>query len=346
MPRMNRSASQGGVAQLAATYGPLAPIAVELLLADRASLDADDVADALRGQSGAIDIVRLPAGAFGLAYLDYRTDFQNARQVPMRHLVSYSEKDGDREGREVALRETWDWPGAEDAVARSRAVLYVADEAGLQNDERLALFQSLVRVLVTKLPVLAIHWMASQRIVDPAKYVVPDSENPLPRGPVHVRVRPTERETIFDTLGLCAFGMPDLQVRPTDIDPTVVAGWLYECARHVFARGAFMAERDTIDGVDGTWSCHPRRAIVPPDRDVIELRRLSLPSVERMQGIRCPKCGWVPETLSRWECDCGFMWNTFDTRAKCPACDLEHAVTGCPACGQVAAHVRWYTTPP
>ena len=31
--------------------------------------------------------------------------------------------------------------------------------------------------------------------------------------------------------------------------------------------------------------------------------------------------------LSRWECEGGFVWNTFDTRALCPACNTHHVDT-------------------
>jgi hypothetical protein len=29
--------------------------------------------------------------------------------------------------------------------------------------------------------------------------------------------------------------------------------------------------------------------------------------------IRCPLCGWSPSKEDRWACECGHLWNTFDT---------------------------------
>jgi hypothetical protein len=52
------------------------------------------------------------------------------------------------------------------------------------------------------------------------------------------------------------------------------------------------------------------------------------------QRIRCPLCFWTPKPTSRWHCicfgtpepyfdSCGTVWNTFDTRGRCPGCAHE-----------------------
>ena len=33
--------------------------------------------------------------------------------------------------------------------------------------------------------------------------------------------------------------------------------------------------------------------------------------------IRCPLCGWSPRKDDLWACDCGHLWNTFDTGGVC-----------------------------
>ena len=100
----------GGSAELIALHGPLPPYSVELLLAHRVPLDPAAVVEELDGASGEVEIATLPEGAFALVYLDHRTDFKDAAAVPMRHLVTYVERDGDVGGRRAALEQTWDWP--------------------------------------------------------------------------------------------------------------------------------------------------------------------------------------------------------------------------------------------
>lgn len=58
--------------------------------------------------------------------------------------------------------------------------------------------------------------------------------------------------------------------------------------------------------------------------------------------ICCPECRWVPVQEARWPCKCGYVWNTFDTRGLCPACNYQWEVTQCPSCGEVSAHAAWY----
>jgi hypothetical protein len=58
--------------------------------------------------------------------------------------------------------------------------------------------------------------------------------------------------------------------------------------------------------------------------------------------IYCPKCSYEPKTDDRWICKCQFIWNTFDTAAKCPSCGYQWLETQCPGCSQWSLHVDWY----
>ncbi|MDB4923510.1 DUF4272 domain-containing protein [Mucilaginibacter sp.] len=58
----------------------------------------------------------------------------------------------------------------------------------------------------------------------------------------------------------------------------------------------------------------------------------------------CPKCEWEPDGYAHWGCTCGHSWNTFDTKAKCPACGIQWQDTHCPGCGQSSKHELWYTS--
>jgi len=62
----------------------------------------------------------------------------------------------------------------------------------------------------------------------------------------------------------------------------------------------------------------------------------------RKPKIRCPRCAWEPRSEDRWECSCGFIWNTFDTRGLCPACDHQWEETQCLRCREWSLHEDWY----
>jgi hypothetical protein len=74
---------------------------------------------------------------------------------------------------------------------------------------------------------------------------------------------------------------------------------------------------------------------------------------ERWNAIRCPHCGWHPTPSSRWSCNadhapepffhgCGTVWNTFDTKGRCPGCQHQWQWTSCLSCGKWSPHVDWY----
>jgi len=60
--------------------------------------------------------------------------------------------------------------------------------------------------------------------------------------------------------------------------------------------------------------------------------------------IHCPLCAYRPHAGDRWICSpgCDTVWNTFDTRARCPGCSKQWRVTACPACDVTSPHNDWY----
>ncbi len=64
---------------------------------------------------------------------------------------------------------------------------------------------------------------------------------------------------------------------------------------------------------------------------------------QRFRRIRCPRCLWQPQKHDRWQCDCLYEWNTFDTAALCPACGKQWEWTQCLRCNVRSPHKDWYT---
>ena len=70
-------------------------------------------------------------------------------------------------------------------------------------------------------------------------------------------------------------------------------------------------------------------------------------------GIRCPRCKWRPTRWSVWCCadsegpegffeGCGTVWNTFETRGRCPGCNHQWRWTACLSCSEWSLHEDWY----
>ncbi len=60
--------------------------------------------------------------------------------------------------------------------------------------------------------------------------------------------------------------------------------------------------------------------------------------------IHCPLCAYRPHAGDRWICSpgCSTIWNTFETRARCPGCSKQWRVTACPSCDVSSLHEEWY----
>jgi hypothetical protein len=332
------------IAGMIAEKGPLVPYCVHFLLAERMRLDGDALHQALRESIGQVD--RLPLAvhnAVAFVYSEHTTNFADRRGVPMSHLIAYADEAPRAEELEVALAQTHDWSGAREAAAPARARIVLSDQAGLQPAERLELFVRACRVLVEQLPVLAVHWLPSERLVHPQSLLVDGAVGTIAWGPVNVRRFPDAQvgDVVLDTLGLAAFNVWDLQHRCTADAADAAAAQLAHLAATIFGESRMPKAGDLVAGVAGPWRCHAARAANGPSRDVIALlaeRPL------RVGFVRCPACAWVPDLWARWSCDCGFMWNTFDTGGKCPACEFQWLETTCLECHRKSAHVAWYVS--
>jgi hypothetical protein len=58
-----------------------------------------------------------------------------------------------------------------------------------------------------------------------------------------------------------------------------------------------------------------------------------LAELPRHEGFACPSCKAAPPVGRFWKCSrCGDAFDTFQTRALCPNCAAQVAVTTCPNC--------------
>ena len=71
------------------------------------------------------------------------------------------------------------------------------------------------------------------------------------------------------------------------------------------------------------------------------LRFAKLP---RREGFACPRCKSNPPIGNFWKCGrCGQAFDTFQTRAACPNCATQFAVTKCLDCGALHPMSEWVT---
>jgi hypothetical protein len=177
-----------------------------------------------------------------------------------------------------ALIQTWDWPDANQVIANTKAVIEVSDAGpeALVRKERLQNFHNVIQSLLNVLNPVAIHWVPSQRIVNPQRYKEDLAEGGLLfSSAVNVRMFKIDQsdERIMDTMGLAAMGCYDLQSHFRNLDPAKMGLYLYHLAEYVFERGDVIRDGDSVEGMLPTerWRCKKEGSYVPPSRPVINV---------------------------------------------------------------------------
>jgi len=78
-------------------------------------------------------------------------------------------------------------------------------------------------------------------------------------------------------------------------------------------------------------------------REAKALKRLA--EMPRHEGIACPTCKVSPPRGAFWACPvCRVAFDTFDTSATCPRCNVTFPTTMCPTCRKPSPYAEWLGT--
>lgn len=180
-----------------------------------------------------------------------------------------------------ALQQTWDWPEAREHVAQSTCAVVVSDllAGGLPRQDRLRLVHAMVGAVIQQAKPLALHWVPSQRIVEPDFYHGSlHHGGGLADAVTNVRLYRigdgVEGETVMDTVGLAPFGLPDLQIHFAGLDPGALAPVLLSYTEYLFDKGDVLDDDSLVRGIEQNdeWGVRRQRALAPPVRSVIDIR--------------------------------------------------------------------------
>jgi hypothetical protein len=176
-------------------------------------------------------------------------------------------------GRQLPeVTQTWDWPGADEAVERCRSAVLVSEmfADGFDAEERVSALTAVLRVLSRLTRPVLISWPLSQRVVDP------EADADELDGVINIRlftVAGDESALVMDSLGLHIFGLPDVQCHFRDRAPAEIAALLHSTATYLFASGDVIADGNTISSLDGDgiYRCRRERSLVAPSRTVLDI---------------------------------------------------------------------------
>lgn len=249
---------------------PTGVYAVELLYDQQPEIDGARLLGALRGRLGAVEPIDGMEGSLGFIISELQADFADLR-TNAQLIVTPTEVAYNPEVAAESLQQTWDWPGAADAVVRCTRSVFVSDFLArtLPPAVRVRFVAEAVRAVVGVAAPLAIDWKPAQKVVDPRTGLS------APTLPFNVRffTLADTGENVMDTRGLDILGLPDVQCRFTGLSPAEVASHLYGIAAHLVQQGP-VRDGFIAAATDGhRWVCRYGESLAAPVRQIVDLQQ-------------------------------------------------------------------------
>ena len=249
---------------------PSGVYAVELLYAQQPEIDGARLLGALRGRLGLVEPIDGMDGSLGYVISELEAEFADVR-TSAQLIVTPTEVVYNPEVAAESLQQTWDWPGAADAVSRCTRGVFVSDFLArtLPPPVRLRFMVEAVRAVVGTATPLAIDWKPAQKVVDPGTGLT------APTLPFNVRffTLADTGENVMDTRGLDILGLPDVQCRFTGLSPAEVASHLYGIAAHLVQQGP-VRDGFIAAATDGQrWVCRYGESLAGPVRQIVDLQQ-------------------------------------------------------------------------
>lgn len=256
-------------------------LSLKLLFTEKPVVDAQAILAALRRTYPRVEP---PPGEGPLLFFfpEVEVEFTNGR-LPAQCTIM--QPDDSAPGVVIApeaLQQNWDWPEAAATAESCRYELPLLDllSRPLAYPIRTELFMNFVVAVVQATRPQVVYAQTSQKLLQPAALVQqwtgPDKQ-PL-AALVKVRLFNISNgqpgETVLDTLGLHALGLPDVQVHTIGFDPSAVAGLLWNYAYYLFQHGDIIDSGNTIAGLEpgSRWVCDREMALVGPERMVLNIQ--------------------------------------------------------------------------
>jgi hypothetical protein len=258
---------------------PVASYAVDLLYDELPLFTRDEVLAKLRDRCGAASAMDPSAGG-GLNFFfpDLRVPFKEGT-APVQVTMTINPGAIPADQAQAALKQTWDWSEAKDALARHQAHVVISDllAAALPYKSRLGFFQNVLCGVLELLSPLAICWRASQKVVSPAlllKALNPGEGRDPIKGAVNVRrsLVKSVGGVVMDTLGLGALGLPDFEVALGERLPALFDAMLRSIARYEYDLGDVIADGRSFKVGGESFRCERATSSVDPSREVFVLK--------------------------------------------------------------------------
>lgn len=207
----------------------------------------------------------------GIAHPEYRVQLKDGNLPTFTQFARFMKR-FDRSEFAAAVAQTWDWEEAEGILKRCKHRVLMGDVigGGLPYKDRHRIISAVAIAWSELTRPAAIHWEPAGCMIEPAKLKTRLGQH------CNVRlfnVQGHADRSVMDTLGLAAFGLPDLQLDFVGLEPGRVAGFLYAYGDYVFEKGDVIEDGNTVDGPSPgeRWRCRHGLSLIEPKRVVVDV---------------------------------------------------------------------------
>ncbi|GAA4346575.1 hypothetical protein GCM10023185_01020 [Hymenobacter saemangeumensis] len=256
-------------------------LTAKLLFANRPGVDKESVISGLRATYSQ---VYSPDSEESLLYFFPEIEVKlEDGVIAAQCMVLFPNADNEKaEIAPEALQQNWYWEEVATVAATCKYEVLASDfmTRTLDYKSRLTLFMNFLAVLTRTTNPQAVYSVGAQRLIEPNDFVESwtNASQQALNGLVNVRLfnisNGAASEILMDTVGLHLLGLPDFQIRFSNLDESAVGQTLWNYAYYVYEHGDIITDGSTIQGLtpQSKWKCERQLALVAPERVVIHLQ--------------------------------------------------------------------------
>jgi hypothetical protein len=219
-----------------------------------------------------------PRDHFHFFHLNYMVNYEDG-ELPAQTALMPSDIEPHIEYFTTALQQSWHWQEASEVVEACEYELVFTDMMArrLPHQQRLQLFNQVLRAILEVAPCNAIYWRSSDKLIQPESFLAALQEGQDLYGALNIRLyniqsEQQRQEMVMDSCGLAALGVPDVQCHFYDIEPNEVAGFLMDISHYLYEQGDIITDGETIgQDEEQRWTCEHQFSLIAPRRVVIDL---------------------------------------------------------------------------
>lgn len=226
-----------------------------------------------------VDVVN-SEGLRSFALLDHLVTYKDNQQMPSQVMLSECMPVKTPHGDALDRSQFWDCQDGAALLDACQWQVMVSDfvASGLPHLERAEILCKWLDICLALFPTCeGVYFEASRKLLT-AEQIRSQTHTGVSKmlyGMVNARFFNIQgtNDMLVDTLGLYAFGLPDVQYHFHGLDPNAVVNHAYNTAAYQFEHHAPIQSGHTIEGSEAgsKWTCRYESALIQPVREVLDI---------------------------------------------------------------------------